>query len=196
MNRRHEKTKQRILNGFNAAAAKHDFQRITVDEIVQNAGISRATFYRYFKDKYDVMNYNYTDLLTRSLSRHAFTSMEELFAELLKEGREQWNDRLQLFATSGPNSLTEYISSYSYLIARNIFETGNMYGTGERFRTVSRRQDIQIQVFCDGVAAFFAKWVKGQFDMSPEVAASILYGILPEDFRGNLWKRKETDEDR
>ena len=42
-----------ILDGF----------LITVADIIAEADVSKATFYRYFHDKYDVMNSNYKELL-------------------------------------------------------------------------------------------------------------------------------------
>ncbi|MBR5015534.1 MAG: helix-turn-helix transcriptional regulator, partial [Clostridia bacterium] len=48
------RTKNDILVAFNVLAEKKGFERITVQMIADEAGISRATFYRYFKDKYDV----------------------------------------------------------------------------------------------------------------------------------------------
>ena len=40
-----------------------DFNKISVETIMKEAGVSRSTFYRYFKDKYDVMNANFKNIL-------------------------------------------------------------------------------------------------------------------------------------
>ncbi|MBR5991226.1 MAG: TetR/AcrR family transcriptional regulator, partial [Clostridia bacterium] len=61
------RTKNDILVAFNTLAEKKGFERITVQMIADEAGISRATFYRYFKDKYDVMNFNYTKFIEEYL---------------------------------------------------------------------------------------------------------------------------------
>lgn len=49
------KTKDIILEAFNSLIEKKAFDKITVQMILDEAGIGRATFYRYFKDKYDMM---------------------------------------------------------------------------------------------------------------------------------------------
>ena len=37
---------------------KHDpIEKITVDQICREAAVHRSTFYRYFQDKYDLLNY-------------------------------------------------------------------------------------------------------------------------------------------
>jgi AcrR family transcriptional regulator len=190
MTRRSEspETKNRILKAFNTIMASNDFHRITVDDIVHEAGISRATFHRHFRDKYDVMNYNYTTLLNSALLRQGDVTMESLFAEMLKAGRSQRVELSVLFGTWGPDSLREYICSKSCSTARNIYETGDIFGNREARHRMNRRQEAQLFFFCHGAAAFFEEWVKGNIDMSTEEAAAIMYEFLPEIFRGNIWE--------
>ena len=73
-----ERTKEDILRAFNSLIEATDFDKITVQMIIDEAGIGRTTFYRYFKDKYDVMNYNYERYLQEYLiparSRRSRTS--------------------------------------------------------------------------------------------------------------------------
>lgn len=47
------------------------FTKITVQDILQTANIQRATFYRYFKDKYEVAE-AINHILAEHLTRHAF----------------------------------------------------------------------------------------------------------------------------
>ena len=55
------KTAKEILaESFRELAEKKPVDRITVPEIVENCGYSKTTFYREFKDKYDLMAWDYT----------------------------------------------------------------------------------------------------------------------------------------
>ena len=47
----------RFLSG---AGADIPIDRIAVREIAENCGYSQATFYRQFRDKYDLIAWNYT----------------------------------------------------------------------------------------------------------------------------------------
>ena len=49
------RTLSAIISGFNRLITEVDFQKISVEMIMNEAGVSRSTFYRYFKDKYEVM---------------------------------------------------------------------------------------------------------------------------------------------
>ena len=57
------KTAKTILDSFNRLIVENDFHKITVEMIMKAAEVSRATFYRHFKDKYDVMNANFKQVL-------------------------------------------------------------------------------------------------------------------------------------
>ncbi len=67
-------TKQHITDSFNVLSRKYQLDKITVNMIVETAGISKSTFYRHFFDKYDVMNYNYKRVLDDIFTRNACKS--------------------------------------------------------------------------------------------------------------------------
>ena len=47
-------TKDHILDSFNRLLRAYQFEEITVKMIMEESGVSRSTFYRYYFDKYDV----------------------------------------------------------------------------------------------------------------------------------------------
>ncbi|MCD8131466.1 MAG: TetR/AcrR family transcriptional regulator [Lachnospiraceae bacterium] len=50
-------TREALVNAFFQLAGKNNIIQITVREIINSAGYSRATFYRYFKDVFAVIEY-------------------------------------------------------------------------------------------------------------------------------------------
>lgn len=53
------RTKREILRAFNELMTQRPIDKISVDDICEAADISRSTFYRQFRDKYDVLTYNF-----------------------------------------------------------------------------------------------------------------------------------------
>ena len=54
------KTAKEILaESFMELAAARDIEKITIKDITDNCGYSPATFYRQFKDKYDLIAWDY-----------------------------------------------------------------------------------------------------------------------------------------
>ena len=52
-------TKGILAESFRELAEGQSVDKITVQEIVDNCDYSTATFYRHFKDKYDLIAWNY-----------------------------------------------------------------------------------------------------------------------------------------
>ena len=53
-------TKEILAESFRELAESKSVDRISVQEIVDNCDYSTATFYRHFKDKYDLIAWAYT----------------------------------------------------------------------------------------------------------------------------------------
>lgn len=184
-------TKEKVLKAFNELIRIQEFHTITVARIAECAHISKATFYRHFKDKYDVMNYNFTCLLRKNIEAGDLRTMKDLFRHLLDEGSEIWKPLVPLFSTEGTNSLHEFIYEYSFMSARNIYEYGSLYGEGEKLHSLNETEVIQLKIFCHGVARFFEDWVKGVYSLCSEEAAEAMYEMLPACLKGDLF----TDHD-
>lgn len=46
---------------------EYDFDKVTVSDIIKKCNISRQTFYSYFKDKYDIISYNFRNKVMENL---------------------------------------------------------------------------------------------------------------------------------
>ena len=64
------KTSKEILaESFREVAERKNIDKITVKDITENCGYSPATFYRQFRDKYDLIAWDYTRELKNILSK-------------------------------------------------------------------------------------------------------------------------------
>ena len=52
-------TKEFLADSFLELAEKRPINKITIANIVENCGVTQPTFYRYFKDKYDMIAWIY-----------------------------------------------------------------------------------------------------------------------------------------
>lgn len=71
MDRRQRKTRTAIFRAFTALLARKPFHRITVEEILTEADVGRATFYAHFETRDSLLQ-----ALCEELFRHIFDAME------------------------------------------------------------------------------------------------------------------------
>lgn len=79
---RARRTRQLLVQAFDALLKEKSFQSITVQDITERATVNRATFYAHFEDKYDLLNYSirqaFRQRLATRLSDEAKFSAENL----------------------------------------------------------------------------------------------------------------------
>lgn len=173
-----DRTKREIVAAFNRLIARSDMEKITTLRIAEEAEVSKATFYRYFRDKYDVLNYNYQSLLDHSLKQCG--NYRDLYVLLYSFARDQWQNFTRAFNTTGINSFDNFICSYSRDVVEEITRQ-NRNGDG-----LTQEETLQLDVFCYGICYMYKKWTLGQYDLEPDAAADALYDIMPESLK-HLW---------
>ena len=56
-----EEKKKAIRDAAMEECIRVPFEKVSINKIIQNAGISRGSFYTYFEDKRDVVRYIFSD---------------------------------------------------------------------------------------------------------------------------------------
>ena len=68
------RTRQRLADAVKAEMERAPLDKITVSQIVERAGVTRQTFYRNFRDKYDLVNWHFEELAQKSFKQMASAS--------------------------------------------------------------------------------------------------------------------------
>ena len=63
---KHDKTRYVFAQAIKGLIKVHPLDKIAVTDIVTRSGMTRQTFYRYFKDKYDLVNWYFEKLVLKS----------------------------------------------------------------------------------------------------------------------------------
>ena len=167
-------TRKRIIETFTELVSKYSYDGVTVQHILEKAEVSKTTFYRYFKDKADVMDARFRSLYDEAVARSDCRSLQDLFTILLRQSREQ-TDQYAMFATTGFNSYREFVYRYTVTMGQIIMETA--WG-----RAVTEEEKFYISFFCAGGAKILQDWARGrQFAelSAEEVAARMCRMIHP-----------------
>lgn len=172
-----DRTKLAIVAGFNTLITQKDFEDITIQDICREAKVSKATFYRYFKDKYDAMNYNYKQMLDDSLLDESVHNYRDLYFRLYELGETRLRAVQGAFRSTGINSLENFIYTYSRDIVIDITRQ-NRGGKG-----LTETERLQLDVFCYGISYMYKHWVAGEYRIGAKRAAEELYAMMPPTLR-------------
>ena len=178
------KTAKEILTAsFQELAAVKSIDKITIQEIADNCGYSPATFYRHFKDKYDLIAWEHTRAVAQIVDQ---TSLEDyrwkqtLYdgARLYKENKEYLVNLLK--NTSGRDSFMQYMTEINcaalekYLLSVN----GN--------QKLSHEEMMYVKIYCHGIVGLACEWIMGQISTTLEEIAEVYEQSIPDPLKQYL----------
>ena len=180
------RTMDAILYAFNRLIVEYDFQKISVEMIMAEAKVSRSTFYRHFKDKYEVMNANFKQVLDYYVDPKRSRNYRDLCFHLFTYAQDHLKMFRRALETTGFNSFSNFIYEYSYQTALAITRSNR---DGEGFTPA---EELQVDVFCNGICAVYKNLVRQRYRIDAAAAADALYEMMPESLKHCWWKESVT----
>ena len=170
-----------LAESFRELAQTRSVDRITVKDITENCGYSSATFYRHFKDKYDLIAWEYSRNTAAIMDKVGMDGYD--WRETLSDGAKYFEREktylVNLFLhTSGLESFIRYMTEVndSYL-SRLVMKVMNTDSLDEK-------TSMYIHLYCHGTVALTCDWLLGKFQATTEELAEVFEKSLPEP----LWK--------
>ena len=163
--RRTQKKKKAIFQAFSELLKEKELRKITVQEVVDKADISRVTFYKYYLDVYDLYDKIENELLTNIgliTLQLADKPSDEFFKELVTY---IYNNRVTFDMVFSPNSTNKLRDKLSHII-EGIFK--KIYS--EKLGISIDSEDIAY-ICCyrsSGFLAVIQRWVQNGFSQSCE----------------------------
>ncbi len=150
-------------------------ERITVSEIVEGAGLTRQTFYRHFRDKYDLVNW-YFDVL----AKRCFDAMSVTLT--LREGlilkfdfiRRESSFFAQAFRSTDCNSIEQHDFQFILAFYSNIIQKRTKKPLADDVRFI-------LELYCHGSIAMTVDWaVTGMEKTSQSLADDLIEALPPK----------------
>ena len=167
-------TKKYIAESFERLLEKKSFKSITIQDIADESEISRVTFYRNFKDKYDLMNWVYQHELDKFkdslIDERKSLTTTKILAEFIYLKRKYF---VELFKIEGQNSFTNFLAEYSIEFTKKQLEFVFDKEAPENMMD-------SIVIYCYGCANYLKHWALGGYKKTPEEITKILTENIPE----------------
>ncbi|OON85167.1 hypothetical protein BXO88_13480, partial [Oribacterium sp. C9] len=175
---------QEILTAsFQELAAVKSIDKITIQDIVDNCGYSPATFYRHFKDKYDLIAWEHTRAVAAIMdqtSSNDYKWKQTLYdaACLYKNNKEYLVNLLQ--NTSGHDSFLRYMTEINYAALEKYILSVN----GNK--KLTHEEMMYAKIYCHGFVGLACEWILGQINTTLEEIAEVYEYSIPEPLKKYL----------
>ncbi len=176
--------KELLAESFRELAKTKKINKITVKDITENCGYSVATFYRHFKDKYDLIAWAYSSDVEEIMKQVEYD--EESWKKALMNAAEYYanhRDYLSnlLLHTSGYISFVRNMSQINYLSLKQKIQAS------AKVQNISTKTDMYIRLYCHGTVALTCDWLLGEFEADAQTLAEIYESTLPPHLRQYLF---------
>lgn len=164
-------------------SSKKLLEKISVKDIVENTNLSRQTFYRHFKDKYDLINWSLKVILDQLADeiQTEGSSHYQVLNKLLNTIKNRKEFFIDAFRMDGQNALIDFFHQYS-----------TMNGISNYISQVSDtklRDEINFaySFFSYGVVYSIHDWARTGMKEPPEYLAHLIMENIPVSIRPFLY---------
>ena len=168
-----ESTKYRLAEAMKTCMKTTSVDDITIRQIEEVCGVTRQTLYRNFLDKYDLINWYFDKLLTKSFEHMGrgttvFDSLEKKFTYIQKEKA----FFAAAFRYDKQNSLREHDFDLILAFYENLIHE-------KSGSPVSPEMHFLLEMYCQGSITMTVKWVLGKKMAAPEGLAELMVEAMP-----------------
>ena len=166
-------TKQLLADSLQQLSQEKSIEDITISEIVKNCHVSRATFYRHFKDKYDLMNWYYEKFISTTFSaenKHiCWMEKQKMIVEFFFQNRQYF---IAIIRYTGQNNFDNFLYSYTYKYLTTLAQ--------EKDIPISQELIFAIKIYCYGNSKIVADWLRDSNGLSIDDFCRYRYNSMPE----------------
>lgn len=167
--------KEVFVEGLIRLAQKKDISKITVQNIVDECKSSRRTFYNYFSDKYDLMNWVY-EFKTQEILEcfRSSKSWLDCVIDMYMVVEQDQAFYKNISAFSGQNSFVDFLFEY----CREVFMNSIVESHGKEVLT--DELIYAIEHHCYGITYTAIKWIQEGLKIPAATIATWQYKSMPE----------------
>lgn len=168
----HDQTRYIFAQSIKGLMCHQSLDKITVTDIVKRSGMTRQTFYRYFQDKYDLVNWYFEKLADKSFRQIGNSST--LREGLIKKFTFLLNDKVfftQAFQSKDYNNVENYDYQCILEFYKNIIQ--------KKIGVIPSDIMFLLEMYCHGSITMTVHWAVSGMKEAPEVIADLLIEALP-----------------
>lgn len=171
---KHDETRYIFAQAIKELIKMRPLDKIAVTDIVTEAGMTRQTFYRYFKDKYDLVNWYFEKLVLKSFRQMGSgCSLYEALHLKFEFIQNEQSFFKEAFKSNDYNNLVNYDFSCIYEFYKGIIEKN----LGHQ---VNKDIDFLLKMYCKGSIDMTVDWVLNDMPTSVDEIVGLLIEALPK----------------
>jgi probable dihydroxyacetone kinase regulator len=169
-------TKNILVDSFRTLLKHKSFENISIQDIIDNCGSARSTFYRHFKDKYYLMNWFYKHHVDEIIKNNS-SDYKAILIQCIYFVKENQSYFTEIIKLHGQNSFTNFL--YTYSLNRCKEKIIKEIGTDEIPCDIL----FSLKFYTSGLVFMATELLNTGLKDSPEKISELIYGNMPESIK-------------
>ena len=188
-------TKKAIATSLKNLSLKKPLDKITINDITSDCGISRMAFYYHFKDIYDLIEWVCVEDATSALQgKKTYDTWQEGMLQIFEAVYENKPFVLNAYRTISREQIENYLHQLTYKLIRNVVEEKSV---GTNITDVQKQFIAEFYKY--SFVGIMLDWIKNgmknDYNNIVECMAITLHGNIPNSIQ-NFLERKENTKNR
>ena len=169
-------TKKIIADGFKVLMEKKPFEKITISDITDSCGLNRQTFYYHFQDKYDLLNWIFSEEIILPFTMElSFDNWSRKLLDLLYTINNNSRFYINALRTSYSTEFKEHIHKESARVFVDVIEDI----AGKNTVTLDDKRFIA-EFFSYGITGSVVAWVDNGMKDDPETIVAHIVNLVED----------------
>lgn len=161
-----------LARSLKQLVVKMPFEKITIKQIADGAGVIRVTFYNHFQDKYDLLAWivrrEILDPVRILIANRMYREMLILIFGNLRQDREFYTRAIRI---EGQNSFAEVVTDCAYSLMLDVFHERGA-GSPHRAHPWMKPENLA-RYYANSMSYVVLEWIRTGMVVPPEEMATI-----------------------
>ncbi|MFD1456657.1 TetR/AcrR family transcriptional regulator [Levilactobacillus lanxiensis] len=166
--------RHQLLHAVYTLAQRQAIKDMTVNDILAEAEVSRGSFYKYFADKYDVVNSYYEEAMTEIFKDCDAFTWQGIFTKMTTYLEKHRVFFRAAFQNEGQNAFTQFFRDYLNQKFAAIITTHSSH------QALSTDERKAVRFFVDGFVTYTRQWILSDTPQSATDLGYELHLFMPE----------------
>ena len=173
-------TKRALEASLKKLLKEKPLNKITINDITEDCGVNRMTFYYHFKDIYDLVDWILTEDATKAMEGcQSFDTWTEAFLDILHQIRDNKALVLNVYRSLGREQVEQYLYKMLDPLLR-------MFVERENIPVQEEDKQFIIDFYKYGFVGMVLEWIRRDMKTEPAIMAERLNTMMHGDLKRAL----------
>ena len=173
-------TKRALEASFKKLLLEKPLNKITINDITEDCGVNRMTFYYHFKDIYDLVDWILAEDAAKAMEgRRGFGTWSEAYLDVLRQLQDNKTLVLNVYRSVGREQVEQYLYKMLDPLLRMFIERENIPVQEEDKQFI-------IDFYKYGFVGMVLEWIRRDMKTEPAIMAERLNTMMHGDLKRAL----------